>query len=206
MTMPYSTTMKKAYALVMISVVCLLLLFSVSGCKDRSGTVTPVKKPAATNGATAVNATPANAGDSAVAPAPSAVKTKIDLTITDAYFTPIYPAPDEETKLKFIVKNQGSEAAKGFSYNIKIFKDGIIFKDEKFNSDVTIGAGNETKITSLYKFSAKATYYAEIYVDPDNTIYELVETNNYMKSKTNILVMDEIVNEPHADDETDTTD
>ncbi|MCX6706737.1 MAG: hypothetical protein NT001_01190 [Candidatus Woesearchaeota archaeon] len=187
----------------MISIVCLLLLLSVSGCKDRSSTVTP-KKPAATGVSSGGAA--GSSGSSAVTPAPSGQVTKIDFTITDAYFSPIYPAPNEETQLKFIVKNQGVEAASGFSYSIKIYKDGSLFKEEKFISDSALGAGNETKIIKMYTFIDKGTYYAEIYIDPDNAINELVETNNYMKSKTDIIVMDAIVNAPPAPDEPDTTD
>ena len=128
------------------------------------------------------------------------------MTISDAYFSPIYPAPGEETKFKFIVKNQGVEAASGFSYSIKIYKDGTLFKEEKFISDSALGAGNETKITKMYTFTDKGTYHAEVYLDPDNTVNELVETNNYMKSKTDIIVMDAVVNAPPAPDEPDTTD
>lgn len=190
--------MKKAYVLVMISVICLLLLFGVSGCKDRSGT--GAKKPTGTAAGSG-----SASGSSVVTPAATGEKTKIDLMIVDAYFSPIYPTPNEDTTLKFIVRNQGVEAASGFSYSIKLYKDGIFFKEDKFISDSAIGAGNKSKIINIYKFADKGVYYAEIYIDPENSINELVETNNYLKTKADATVMDAVINTPHDDEEDNST-
>ncbi len=179
--------MKKAIVIALL----LILIIGIAGCREKNGTgVVKPSKPAATANATqpkpAASGTPKANDTSAGTSEPE--KTNIDLLITDAYFTPTFASIDEDVVLKFIVKNQGTEDSDVFDYSIKIYKGGSLWKEDKFTSTQGLLRGEDDKLTNPYVFTAAGTYSAEVFVDPDNSIGEAVETNNYKKAKADAIV------------------
>ncbi|MBU0536423.1 MAG: hypothetical protein KKE20_05625 [Nanoarchaeota archaeon] len=183
--------MKKAVMIILLAI----LVIGVLGCKgeDSTGVVIPSKPGSTGTTVPAETETPSDSGsqpatDSGTTTTPSGAKTKIDLIVADAYFNPAFPAPNEDVELKMIFKNQGTEDSGVFDYNIKIYKDGSVWKEEKFTTTSGLARGAQDKLTQEYTFSSTGTYYAEIFVDPNDKISEITETNNYMRSKSDMMV------------------
>ncbi|MCX8147444.1 MAG: hypothetical protein N3D84_03180 [Candidatus Woesearchaeota archaeon] len=169
-------------------IILILLLLVMVGCEQK---ITSIKSKPKSAGNASASTTETKAEKEEVVINQSyepGVKTKIDLVVADAYFVPTFPSAGEEVELNFIVQNIGMEKVSGFYYNIKIYKDGAVWKEEKDGYAKGLLAGNRTKIEKKYVFTSAGKYSAEVYVDPDNNIPELIETNNYAKSKADATI------------------
>ncbi|MBD3313790.1 hypothetical protein GF345_05085 [Candidatus Woesearchaeota archaeon] len=186
--------MKKAVILILVLA---MMVIGISGCKQDNGTgVVIPSEPSdgADSGTTDDTGTDDDADDSDDTSddtgdtAPPGEKTKIDLTVSDSYFSPAFPDEGEDVTFKIIFKNQGTEDSGRFDYQVKLYKDSSVWKTDTYSTDSGLKRGEEEKIETMYVFSDSGTYYAEIFVDPDNEIPELIETNNYKRTKSDAVV------------------
>lgn len=180
---------------IIVLMICAFVLISLAGCRQAdTGVVTPSKPAESGDGGEETSAETGDdsaddTSDDSSDQEPSGPQTKIDLTVSDAYFNPTFPDTGEDVELKVIFKNQGTEDSGPFDYKIKILKDGSVLKEDTFTASAGLARGVDEKITQMYVFSNKGTYSAEIYIDPDKKINELIETNNYMKAKADATVI-----------------
>ncbi len=172
--------MKKAVILVF----SVLLLISVASCSDGNGNNSKVVKPAVPAEKNGDNDSSQDSADENTSP-----ETKIDLAIVDAYFSPTYSNPGEDVELKFLVKNQGTEAAGSFDYTIKIYKGDSLWKEDTFTLGEGLAKEETTKVARPYVFQEAGTYSATVKVDSGSSISELVETNNEMEAKADAIVI-----------------
>jgi len=161
-------------------IMLLVIGLAVSGCKTQQ----LVKPKANTNGAAGQNggasgveitpAEPVNVSK----PISETAKTNADLQLRSAYWSTIYPEKGAPVDLKISVDNVGTEAVSGFAYNVKILKDGVMWKDETYMYENELPANDSTKLIKRYTFTDTGKYKAEVYLDRDNLLGERKRLNN----------------------------
>lgn len=89
----------------------------------------------------------------------------INIAITDAYWSTMYPEIDQEIELTIEFENTGDDIEE-FKYIVKIYKGEKVEKEDIYEHSTALESGKSTKAKDIeYTFSEEGDYNAKIFIE-----------------------------------------